>query len=251
MNYSMEDLIPVAGSLIKKYGGYEHSSVTYEKAEQLMGAVIYCINEYEAENDNSFLPEVRVSAFDAYHAGYECAMRKAKKAVALYNQTAAIFHSYRLRCLSDTFRKGMPEFFRHYDLRFHPQDTILTLDYPVLENLQDRDGIDRIYEYLRCICLEQKFLMRISCDEVTGCLREYHDHYEGLFENVCHIFLLQQVKRRMKKETVSAKHQPEKIIVEIIDEYAVSNPEIRAYLMKDLPELAAWNPIREVSHKND
>jgi hypothetical protein len=90
---------PVAGSLIKKYGGYEHSSVTYEKAEQLMGAVIYCIDEYEAENENRQLPEAKVSAFDAYKAGYECVVRKAKKAVTLYNQTAAIFHSYRLRCL--------------------------------------------------------------------------------------------------------------------------------------------------------
>jgi hypothetical protein len=72
---------PVAGSLIKKYGGYEHSSVTYEKAEQLMGAVIYCIDEYEAENENRQLPEAKVSAFDAYKAGYECVVRKAKKAV--------------------------------------------------------------------------------------------------------------------------------------------------------------------------
>jgi len=240
MNYSMEELAPVAGSLIRKYGGYEHSSVTYEIAEQLMGAVIYCIGEYEAENGSSLLPETKVSASYAYHAGYECAMRKAKKAVALYNRTAAIFHSYRLRCLHDTFRKGLPEFFRHYDLRFHPQDTILTLDYPVLENLQGRNGIDCIYEYLRCISLEQKFLMQISSDEVTECLREYHAHYEELFENICHIFLLQQVKRRMKDEAVSAGHQPEKIIVEVIDEYAGSTPEIRDYLMKDPPETAVW-----------
>jgi hypothetical protein len=240
MNYGMEELAPVAGSLIKKYGGYEHSSVTYEKAEQLMGAVIYCIDEYEAENENRQLPEAKVSAFDAYKTGYECVVRKAKKAVALYNQTAAIFHSYHLRCLGDTFRKGLPEFFRHYDPRFYPQDTILTLDYPVLENLQERSGIDRIYEYLHCIFLEQKFLGRIPCDEVTECLRDYHDHYEELFENICHIFLLQQVKRRIKKEADSAGCQPEKVIAEIIDEYTGFNPKIRAYLMQDLLETGAW-----------
>ena len=170
----MEELAPVAGGLIRKYGSYENSSVTYEKAEQLMGAVIYCIREYEAGNDSRLLPEAKVSALAAYQAGYECVMHKAKKAVTLYNQTAVIFHSYRLRCLKDTFRKGLPEFFRHYDPRFHPQDTILTLDYPVLVNLQDLSGIDCIYEYLRCVFLEQKFLAQIPCDEVTECLREYH-----------------------------------------------------------------------------
>jgi hypothetical protein len=240
MNYSMEELAPVAGGLIRKYGSYENSSVTYEKAEQLMGAVIYCIREYEAGNDSRLLPEAKVSALAAYQAGYECVMHKAKKAVTLYNQTAVIFHSYRLRCLKDTFRKGLPEFFRHYDPRFHPQDTILTLDYPVLVNLQDLSGIDCIYEYLRCVFLEQKFLAQIPCDEVTECLREYHDRYEELFENVCHIFLLQQAKRRMKNEPVSGRRQPEKIMPEMIDACTHGDTEIRDYLMKDLTELSAW-----------
>lgn len=240
MNYSMEELAPVAGGLIRKYGSYENSSVTYEKAEQLMGAVIYCIREYEVGNDSRLLPEAKVSAYAAYQAGYECVMHKAKKAVTLYNQTAVIFHSYRLRCLKDTFRKGLPEFFRHYDPRFHPQDTILTLDYPVLVNLQDLSGIDCIYEYLRCVFLEQKFLAQIPCDEVTECLREYHDRYEELFENVCHIFLLQQAKRRMKNEPVSGRRQPEKIMPEMIDACTHGDTEIRDYLMKDLTELSAW-----------
>ena len=79
MNYSMEELAPVAGGLIRKYGGYENSSVTYEKAEQLMGAVIYCIREYEVGNDSRLLPEAKVSALAAYQAGYECVMHKAKR----------------------------------------------------------------------------------------------------------------------------------------------------------------------------
>jgi hypothetical protein len=75
---------------------------------------------------------------------------------------------------------------------------------------------------------------------VTECLRDYHDHYEELFENVCHIFLLQQVKRRMKKEPVSGRRQPEKIMPEMIDACTHGDTEIRDYLMKDLTELSAW-----------
>ena len=36
---------------MKRYCGYENSSLTYEKAEQLMGAVLYCIHEYESGNE--------------------------------------------------------------------------------------------------------------------------------------------------------------------------------------------------------
>ena len=45
--YEMEELLPVVAALGEKYTGYEHSSVTYEKAQMLMEAVLYCIGEYE------------------------------------------------------------------------------------------------------------------------------------------------------------------------------------------------------------
>ena len=43
MNYEMEELVPLVGKLEEKYTGHESTSITYEKAEQLMEAVIYCI----------------------------------------------------------------------------------------------------------------------------------------------------------------------------------------------------------------
>lgn len=43
MEYTMEELVPVVGKLAEKYTAYESTSITYEKAEQLMGAVLYCI----------------------------------------------------------------------------------------------------------------------------------------------------------------------------------------------------------------
>lgn len=45
MTYKMEELLPVVGKLAEKYTSFESTSVTYEKAEQLMGAVLYCIRE--------------------------------------------------------------------------------------------------------------------------------------------------------------------------------------------------------------
>ena len=46
--YDMNELLPVVAMLTKRYTGIESSSVSYEKANQLMGAVIYCIQEMES-----------------------------------------------------------------------------------------------------------------------------------------------------------------------------------------------------------
>ncbi|MBP7349454.1 MAG: hypothetical protein KA965_12300 [Butyrivibrio sp.] len=41
--YTMEELVPLVGELAGSYAGYESSSISYEKAQQFMEAVLYCI----------------------------------------------------------------------------------------------------------------------------------------------------------------------------------------------------------------
>ena len=40
MDYEMEELVPIVGKLAEKYTAHESTSITYEKAEQLMEAVL-------------------------------------------------------------------------------------------------------------------------------------------------------------------------------------------------------------------
>ena len=42
----MEELVPIVGKLAEKYTSHESTSITYEKAEQLMGAVLYVFTNY-------------------------------------------------------------------------------------------------------------------------------------------------------------------------------------------------------------
>ena len=44
MHNEMEELLPVVAKLAERYTSKESSSVSYKTAEQLMGAVVYCIN---------------------------------------------------------------------------------------------------------------------------------------------------------------------------------------------------------------
>lgn len=189
MNYEMDELLPVVAELANKYTGSESTSITYEKAEQLMEAILYCIDHME--KTGAYMPESRVklSARQAYEIGYNCVGEKVKKALCIYHEILPEFDSYGNQCLYDTFIKGIPEFFKWYDVKFNPQETILTLDYPVLEDLSEYEGVDKIYEYLCCIRREQVFLKKFSRNDVVDSLRRYHSHYEELIENVCELFL--------------------------------------------------------------
>lgn len=129
--YGMEELVPLVGKLADRYNGYEDTSVTYEKAQQLMGAVLYCIREAMWAGGNAMASREKVPAQQMYEAGLKAVEEKVKKALEIYNEMMPEFDSYGNRCLYDTFVKGLPEFFKWYDMRFYPQDTILTLDYPL------------------------------------------------------------------------------------------------------------------------
>ena len=189
MDYEMEELIPIVGRLAGKYTAFESTSVTYERAEQLMEAVLYCIHEAglcgllgeadfgkgEGEPDQNSLAvkKKKLSAKQAYEAGAACTEEKTRKALKLYHEILPEFHSYENDCLYETFVKGLPEFFKWYDVKFQPQNTILTLDYPVLKDISQLSGIDKVYEFINCIRLEQQFLKKFSKSYVVETLEQY------------------------------------------------------------------------------
>ena len=148
MQYEMEELVPIAADLAKQLLGWESTSMTYEKAEQLMEGVLYCIREAEEWEDSDAQITALMTARQAYETGLGCVERKVRMALKLYHELLQEFDDYGNRCLGDTFFRGLPEFFRWYDMKFEPQNTILVLDYPVLRDLSSVTGVDRIYEFL-------------------------------------------------------------------------------------------------------
>lgn len=187
--YKMEELLPIVGQLAEKYTGYEHTSITYEKAEQLMEAVLYCIEEMKTSRENAVDTMAKLDAQQAYEIGKNCVEEKVKTSLKMYNEIISQFEDYGNVCLGDTVRKGLPQFFKWYDVQFQPQNTILTLDYPVLRDISQYVGIDKIYCYLCCIRIEQKFLRTFPENFVKGVLLHYNCDYINMTENLCEILL--------------------------------------------------------------
>ncbi|MCI8495618.1 MAG: hypothetical protein HFI74_08055 [Lachnospiraceae bacterium] len=258
MDYEMEELLPVVARLTETYTGFEHTSITYEKAEQLMGAVLYCIRELELPGGETLASKERISAQQAYEIGVACVEKKAKEALDCYNEVLPEFHWYENRCLYDTFVQGIPEFFKWYDIKFHPQDTILTLDYPVLKDISMYTGIDRIYEFIRCIYLEQMFLNKFPQEYVTAILSEYCSGYKSMIDNLCEIVLMsviwhilagkplseQQLSREdfLRIQAILREHDVaiiQKKLEEVVERFAESNcgdsMELTEYLTGAIP----------------
>lgn len=209
MRYEMEELVPIVGELVRKYTSNESTSVTYEKAQQLMKAVLFCIREGEITEacqteDGETLVDVikdsNLSASEAYDNGYQCVLSKTKAALSLYHRIMEGFHSYGNIALYDTIEKGIPEFFRHYDARFAPQNQILTLDYPTLVGVEKENGIDVIYQYLEYVELEQRFLAEFAEEYVATCLQNYHEDYKELLINLPSIVLRETITKMLGDE---------------------------------------------------
>lgn len=196
MEYPLEELIPIVSGIAIKYSGYEHSSITYEKAQMLMEGVLYCIDEYKRMDSNALLIN-HVSAREAYRYGHEIVMDKTRKLHALYNEIMADFSDYGLKCLKSTLTEELPGFLSKYDFNFAPQETLALPDYPILKNLDGLSGIDFVLEYTECIRMEQHFLKKFDHGYVVEILSEYHSDYKELMVNICGIVLQDAVRHIM------------------------------------------------------
>ena len=231
--------MPIVSELAWKYTGCDHSSVTYEKAQMLMATVMYCINE-DGRQEGNALAAKHISAREAYEHGREIVKEKLMKLQTLYNELIPDFKDYGSVCLKDTVRKGIPAFLERYDFKYAPQETLLTLDYPILRNYGGLSGVSLVLCYMQDICLEQKFLQRMDDQYVVKILRKYHRDYAYRLENICGMVLQNMMGHMMLdkplQETGFSQEELESL-EEILSDKTVE--QIKSYLLRSLERLTA------------
>lgn len=254
--YEMDELVPVVAELTRKYTSGESSSVTYETARHLMEAVLYCIGELESGN----LPvgEGVLPAGQAYRLGCERVREKVRAAEQAYKELLGHFTAYGNENYYDTVVKGIAGFFACYDMRFSPQETIITMDYPVLASLNGKTGIDAVAEYIRCIALEQSFLGVFQAGFVTDILTRFHSGYRRQFFNLCRVVFRHVVAKTLviDRQRQGEQLEAEQILEGMADRFsaqeltellertadAVINrgwempQELGSYLKRDIPD---------------
>lgn len=209
----MEELLPLVAELTDKFTSKESTSVTYERAAALVEAVLYCIRLGEtagreafsgqpAKTENDTLQILQKStARQAYQAGCDRLKQLVQAGKEQYKQLMLLFRDYGNENLRDTVTKALPGFYTHYDLRFAPQETIITMDYPTLgqskgiQNAEKQNagtqetGILAVLRYQQEILWEQEFLQAFSEEYVKEVLKSYQADYRNHFFNLCRILL--------------------------------------------------------------
>jgi hypothetical protein len=204
MEYRLEELLPAAAGLTEKYTSKESSSVTYETAQMLMEAVIYCIGLCEESYGGALRSKRGLRAEEAYSIGYEKVIEKTYEAKAVYDRLAMDFEDYGCVNYRDTMVSGMPQFFLRYDARFCPQDHILTLDYPTMNRYGKKGGIRLIYEYLCDAEREQRLLRCFDSRIITALLRHVEAKQDvDYMENICSLVLLQSLGCLISKKQLT------------------------------------------------
>src|SRR5574344_59580 len=155
----------------------------------------------------------------------------------------------------DTVIKAIPGFFRYYDPKFAPQDTIITMDYPTIIPIKDCQGINAISQYVNYIELEQQFLSAFPVDYIIEVLSRYQNDYREQFYNICaiverhilaHMLLFRELKETSKEmDYESLKHiidqsdkeklktKLEDLLNQIVFEKYEGNIEMLEYLRYD------------------
>lgn len=187
--YTMTDLIPIVWRLAQEFTAGESSSVTYERARQFMEAALYCIAHVETKDRLVSVSGV-LPAEEAYRLGLAAVKKKVWEAREKYGELMKIFDCYDNRNYRDTVVKALPGFFRYYDVKFAPMETIITMDYPMFGLDVQLRGIDRISQYLDAIWKEQCYLKQFPRAAILAKLRSFHPHFEQEFFNVREIIEL-------------------------------------------------------------
>ncbi len=199
-----QDLLAIVSELAQQYLGGEHTSMTYEQAQALMNAVLYCIRAYETSASNALetaYPDPKI----AYPLGRQAVIDRFQMLQEKYVGLVTDFEDYGLECLKETIHDAIPAFFEKYDIQYAPQETMITLDYPLLNNIQELSGVDAVLEYVRCIASEQRFLKKFDTSYVMEILRTYHNEYESLMENICGIVLQNTIGHMVLRQPLHEK----------------------------------------------
>lgn len=246
--FTLEQVLPVITKLTDRYTSKESSSVTYETANMLMEAVLYCIGECFQGNEGMTLHSEKDTDKKAevfYKKGYELVVQKVSEANQFYEAVIDDFDDYGCENYRDTILKGMPAFFMKYDPVFNPQNHILTIDYPLLAGSPQSCGIDLIYEYLQNILWEKQLLSYFDREAVIYLLHEIMpDYRKNYYDNLCCPVLMRSVECMIAdkplKKLILEKRDEEKIEQHFMDKNVVEiEREISNYIRlitKQIPE---------------
>ena len=195
LEHIQSQIMALLAESIVKYTGGDSTSVRTETAQRIMMSVLYTLDAFlknlgPPEDAVAFI--IAGSIKEIYAGGLELleaafADTKQMYQEVVQNKLGIPNAAYQLTI------DDLDRFFSHYDMRFNAQDTIASIDYPLLFDDQEVQGVFYIKQYLEKLALETEFCRLFSTQDINKLLfnygRVYRIDYRESLINVFEIML--------------------------------------------------------------
>lgn len=202
-NLDSNELMMILVEKYKKYTVNDHSSITVEKAQQLMSSILYCINHYLKSLDEGLVSSNEYNnAMILYEKGLELGKENLSNAKKLYKKVKNNILNIDNIYYKETLSSGIGLFFRNYDILYEAHETPGSIDYPLAIPISNLNGVEYMLEYLNRIYTENMFCSYFSINDIESLLRGYNENYNDIPLNIFEILVRNAIGLEMLGKSV-------------------------------------------------
>ena len=173
-------LISILQDLILRYTQGESSSVMVETAESILNSIFYCIDAYTItyENPEDILAFLETRSLkDIYQDGLDLVKACVNEAKLLYLKVRKNKLTIPMEVYKTSIDEALPGFFRDYRVVFNAHDTTCMLDYPLVFDDMNVEGVFYIKQYLLNLETETQFCRFFPTEDIIKTLARYGQMY--------------------------------------------------------------------------
>ncbi len=175
IDHIQSQIMALLAESIVRYTGGESTSVRTETAQRIMMSVLYAVDAYlksigTPEDAVAFIPTGSVKKI--YAGGLELLEKTFVDTKQIYREVLKNKLGIRNVAYHSTV-DDLCQFFDRYDMRFNTQDTIASIDYPLLFDDQEVQGVYYIKQYLEKLAWETEFCRLFSIQDINKLLFNY------------------------------------------------------------------------------
>lgn len=190
---------------VKKYNGFDSSSIPKDNAKVIIESNVYNISIYlkKFKPDGAIDELKKMNLQEIYNQGRKLIDEKINISKNLFNKVINNKISTKNETYNATIIDGIDAFFKIYDPDFEANEIKITADYPLYNNIIGKlDGIEFIEEYLKSIYYENEFCRKFSNTNIEHLLYCYCEIYEDLIINIFEIVLTATIGCSIANENI-------------------------------------------------
>ena len=193
----------------------QSTSLPAERAQHLLESVLYTVSlELKAgSSPEEAVERLRNESLAAlYEAGQHRIARRLQALRASHRQLKKALFPTANEFYRATLSDGIDGFFKLYRPAFAAQEIHITADYPTFFGLPEKDGVEFMEDYLRCLSHENRFLGCFAPETVHALLLGLDERYPQLILNLYGPVLAAALACVLTRRPVAAlRYDPERL----------------------------------------